>query len=400
MPVADALERILTGVMPLGAEPVGLRFALGRTLAQTISADITHPPFDASAMDGYAVRADDLKALPASLKVIGESAAGWPFSGTVHFGDAVRIFTGAAVPPGADAIVIQEDAVLNGKSVTIASAPPRGDYIRPRGQDFSKGDIVLEQGRVLNARDVMLAASSGHGVLNVVKRPIVAILATGDELVEPTERLHDGQIISSNSYGLAALVETFGGFPKLLGIARDTIDDLAEKIREAESADILITTGGASVGDHDLVRPALEAEGVTLIFYKIAMRPGKPMFLGTRKGAHGTQRVIGLPGNPLSAMIGARVFLVPLMHALLGQTTGMQTLTARLAVSIPANGPRDHYMRAVLNRGIDPLHVTPSSNQDSSLVSILAAANCLMLIPANSPALPVGATVTVMPLDF
>lgn len=400
MPVAEALETVLSGVMALGPEQAGIRFALGRTLAQNLSAAVTHPPFDASAMDGYAVRTSDCTTLPVRLKLAGESAAGWPYGGTVRPGEAIRIFTGASLPDGADAIVIQEDTTSDGVHVTLKELPKKGDNLRMRGQDFHEGDIVLKRGQWLNTRDILLAAASGHAMLALTRRPVVAILATGDELVEPSDRPTAGQIIASNSYGLAALVESVGGVPKLLGIAMDTAGDLANKIKEAEHADILVTIGGASVGDHDLVRPALEAAGAHLQFYKIAMRPGKPTFFGTRKGTSGVQRIVGLPGNPLSAMISARIFLVPLIAKMLNRTLPDMTLTAELTTDIPPNGIRDHYMRAAIDWAVSPPRVTPLSNQDSSLVTILASANALIIVPAHSAALPAGSRVTVMPLDF
>jgi molybdopterin molybdotransferase len=400
MPVADALERILSGVMPLEPKQVGLRFAHSRTLAHALTASLTNPPFDASSMDGYAVRTADTAKPPVKLSVTGEAAAGWPFGGTVKHGEAVRIFTGAPVPDGADSVVIQEDVSLEGSNVKFTQSAKAGDNIRPRGQDFHEGDAVLERGRVLTSRDILLAATAGHAMLAVVRRPVVAILATGDELVEPSDRPAAGQIVSSNSYGLAALVEAYGGVAKLLGIAQDNAEDLAVKLKDAETADIIVTTGGASVGDHDLVRPALEAAGVTLQFYKIAMRPGKPMFFGTRTGPNGTQRILGLPGNPVSAMIGARVFLVPLIAALLGRDAPRNIHDAELSQAVAANGPRDHYMRAVLDTSTHPARVTPLSNQDSALVSALVEANALIIIPADAPAQKAGTRVTVMPLDF
>jgi molybdopterin molybdotransferase len=242
----------------------------------------------------------------------------------------------------------------------------------------------------------LLAASSGHAMLACVRRPRVAILATGDELVEPSDRPTAGQIVSSNSYGLAALIEAAGGEPHIIGIARDTAEDLAQKIADAEGCDILVTTGGASVGDHDLVRPALESAGATLDFYKIAMRPGKPMFFGKRDG----MRILGLPGNPVSAMIGARVFLVPLIAKLLGRPDALHPITASLSAPMAVNGPRDHYMRGRLDVSTNPPRVTPLPNQDSALVAALADANCLIVVAANSPAQPEGASVTVLPLDF
>ena len=237
-------------------------------------------------------------------------------------------------------------------------------------------------------------------MLAVVKRPVVAILASGDELVEPSDRPGPGQIVASNAYGLAALVEAAGGTAKMLGIAQDTPEDLANKIKDAEGADILVTTGGASVGDHDLVRPALEAAGATLQFYKIAMRPGKPTFFGTRATTHGTQRIVGLPGNPIASMIGARVFLVPLIAAMLGRSTPVTTTTAVLAEPVTANGPRDHYMRGVVDMQCSPPRATAFAEQDSAQVAAFARANCLIVLPANAPALAAGAKVSVMLLDF
>ena len=400
MPVAQALETILAGVVPLGPEQVGLRFAASRTLATDLLAALTHPPFDLSSMDGYALRAEDAAKVPVSLCVTGEAAAGRLFAGTAGHGEAVRIFTGAPLPGGADTIVIQEDIVRDGDRVTIQHQPASGDNIRRRGQDFHDGDHVLARGKRLNARDILLAAASGHAMLAVVKRPLVAVLATGDELVEPSDRPLAGQIVSSNSYGLAALIEAAGGSVKLLGIARDSAEDLAAKIKDAEAADILVTTGGASVGDHDLVRPALEAAGYTLQFYKIAMRPGKPMFFGTRQGRNGIQRIIGLPGNPLAAMIGARVFLQPLISALLGRADCLGTVQAVLTASLDTNGPRDHYLRAILDTSVTPPRVAPLASQDSSLVTALSAANCLIINPAAAPAKAAGQPVTVMRLDF
>ena len=400
MPVDEALKTVLSGVMALGPEQVGVRFALGRTLAHSLSAAVTHPPFDASAMDGYAVRSSDCTEPNVRLKLAGESAAGWPYGGTVRPGEAVRIFTGASLPDGADAIVIQEDTTSDGVHVTLKEMPKKGDNIRVRGQDFREGDVVLKRGQSLNTRDILLAAASGHAMLALTRRPVVAILATGDELVEPSDRPAAGQIIASNSYGLAALVEHAGGIAKLLGIAMDTPGDLASKIKDAENADILVTIGGASVGDHDLVRPALEAAGAQLHFYKIAMRPGKPTFFGTRKGTSGVQRIVGLPGNPLSAMISARLFLVPLIAKMLNRTLPDMTLSAELTTDVPQNGIRDHYMRATIDWTVSPPRVTPLSSQDSSLVTVLASANALIIVPANSDAIAAGSRVNVMYLDF
>ncbi len=400
MPVADALARVLDGATHLQPEQVPLLQAAKRTLAHDLAAALTHPPFDSSSMDGYAVRASDIAKIPCDLKLTGESAAGWPFAGSVKKGEVVRIFTGAPVPDGADTVVIQEDVTANGGNIRFNAATVKGANIRLRGQDFHEGDAVLHAGTRLNARHILLAASSGHAMLACVRRPVVAILATGDELVEPCDRPQAGQIVASNSYGLAALIEAAGGQPKIIGIARDEPDDLAQKIAEATrqsgGADILVTTGGASVGDHDLVRPALEAAGAKLDFYKIAMRPGKPMFFG-RLGA---MRILGLPGNPVSSMIGARVFLVPLIAKMLGRADTHSAVTAQLAEPLGPNGPRDHYMRGRLDPSTSPPRVTPLPNQDSALVAALADADCLIVIPANAQALPAGAVVNIITLDF
>ena len=396
MPVAEALARVLDGVRSSDPESVRLTDVLGRTLAAPLKAKLTQPPFDASAMDGYAVRAADIAELPATLTLIGVAAAGRAYAGTLQAGQAVRIFTGAPVPDGTDAIVIQEDSRAEADQVTILAPATPGGNIRPMGQDFLAGDTLLAPGLRLSARHILLAAASGHAMLSVRKKPTVALLANGDELVEPGTPLGPGQIVSSNTYGLAALIEAAGGTPLLLGIARDTREDLAAKIATAKDADILVTIGGASVGDHDLVRPALEASGATLDFTKIAMRPGKPMF----SGRLGVTRILGLPGNPVSALVTARVFLVPLIAALLGRDDTGTTIDAILSQPLPANGPRDHYMRASLDTSSVPPRVTPLPSQDSSLVSALAAAGCLIIVPANAPAHAEGARVSVLPLDF
>lgn len=394
--VGEALEHVLADATTLGPEQVALAEAHGRTLAHDLAAALTNPPFDSSSMDGYAVRAGDLAQAPAKLKLAGESAAGWPYAGSVRPGECVRIFTGAPMPDGADTVVIQEDVTAQGGGIGFGTATEKGANVRPRGQDFHEGDIVLGKGERLNARHVLLAASAGHAMLACVRRPVVAILATGDELVEPSDLPKAGQIVASNSYGLAALIGAAGGEARHIGIARDDKDDLAQKFAEAKGADILITTGGASVGDHDLVRPALEAQGATLAFYKIAMRPGKPMFFGRL----GTTRVLGLPGNPVSALIGARVFLVPLIARLLGRADTLRPVTAVLDAPLPKNGPREHYACAILDTSQAPPRVRPLPDQDSALVATLAKSNALLVIPANAAAQAAGAEAKVLPLDF
>ncbi len=395
--VEDALARILDCVDVTESARVPLVQAARRILAETVAATLTQPPFDASAMDGYAVRAADLARVPVTINLIGEARAGQSFGGTVGAGQCARIFTGAPLPQGADTVVIQENTRADGGAVTVLAAPEAGANIRPRGGDFAEGQVLLPAGRVLDARAILLAAAMGHGTLSVRRRPVVAVLATGDELVEPGETPGPDQIVSSNPYGLAAMIAAAGGEARLLGIAGDTRAALEEKIAAAGDADVLVTIGGASVGDHDLVGPVLQSRGMALDFWKIAMRPGKPMLFG-RMGA---QRVLGLPGNPVSAMICARVFLVPLIARLLGVATATDAIRARLTQPMKANGDRLHYMRAVMERDTaSVLTVTPQASQDSSLTSVLAASNALIVAAINAPALPAGAEVDVLPLDF
>ena len=400
LPVSEALQRILENAAPLASEEVDLHHALGRTLAGPVAARFDNPPFDASAMDGYAVRTEDIAVTPASVELIGESGAGRPFRGKIGKGQTARIFTGAAVPEGADAVVIQEDVVAAGTSIAIREPVARGANVRPRGQDFAKDQTLLPGGRKLTARDVLLAAASGHAKLPVIRKPLVAVLSTGDELVEPGMALAHGQISASNSYGIAAMIEAAGGEARILPIARDSLDSLAQSLSGGEDADILLTIGGASVGDHDLVRPALEKAGATLDFYKIAMRPGKPLFFGSRGVSGFRQHCLGLPGNPVSAMICARVFLVPLIGRLLGREAPLETLDAVLTEPITANGPREHYMRARLDTRRSPPRVTPFNNQDSGLITALQSADCLIVVAADAAQQPAGAAVRVLKLDI
>jgi molybdopterin molybdotransferase len=397
--VEDALARVLDGVAPMAeTRTLDLLAAHGAVLASPVIAQHAQPPFPASAMDGYAVRAADVATLPATLRVVGEAAAGHGFGGTLAPGSAVRIFTGAPIPQGADAIVIQEDTRASDGHVSVLSGTPDRDHIRPRAGDFDSGQALLTPGLRLTARHLTLAAAAGHASLVVRRAPRVAILATGDELVPPGTPPARDQIVCSNPYGVAAMVRAAGGEPHVLGIARDTRASLDAKIAEAGDADILVTLGGASVGDHDLVGPALAARGMALDFWKIAMRPGKPMMFG-RLGA---QRVLGLPGNPVSSLITARLFLMPLIAALRGEVTPPHAAhKAPLAVPLPVNGPRAHYMRAVWTLGPDGAPaVTPLPNQDSSLLTPLAEATLLILRPIGAPAAPVGMMVEILPLDF
>lgn len=396
--VDEALARILDGAEVTGVERVPLTSAAHRILAEDVRATLTQPPFNASAMDGYAVRAADVATLPARLALIGEARAGEAFRGSVGAGECARIFTGAPVPAGADAIVIQENTKADGSTVTVVEGSPDPAHIRPRGGDFAEGQVLLAPGRVLDARAILLAAAMGHGTLAVRKKPVIAVLATGDELVEPGQKPGPDQIVSSNPYGLAAMIAAAGGEPRLLGIARDKRTDLEEKIASAADADVLVTTGGASVGDHDLVGPVLKSRGMAMDFWKIAMRPGKPMLFGQL----GIQRVLGLPGNPVSALICGRVFLMPLIDRLLGRRTSpWAPVRARLTEALEKNGPRQHYMRAVTWQDAKGgLMVTPQSSQDSSLMSPLAASNALIVRAVDAPALAVGDEADVLPMDF
>jgi molybdopterin molybdotransferase len=392
--VEEALERITGGISPLSGETVPLDAAHRRILADDIAARLTQPPFPSSAMDGYAMRRADLQSLPGTLSVIGESAAGHPFSGTVGTGEAVRIFTGAVVPYGADHIVIQENVSATGNAIEIGETGAES-HIRARGGDFREGEILLRAGRKLTPRDLLLAAQMNHAELPVRRKPKIAILASGDELIPPGGDLAPGQIISSIPAGLGAMLRSAGAEPVLLGIAGDTLEDLGRHIGNASDADVLVTIGGASVGDHDLVRKALEVAGYEIGFHKIAMRPGKPLM----SGARGAQRVIGLPGNPVSAMICGLVFLAPLVAALLGEDRprAQETLMP-LAAPLAENGVRQHYMRAKFAMHDGREAVEPLPSQDSSLTATLAAADCLIVRPPNAPDLPAGANVPIIPL--
>jgi molybdopterin molybdotransferase len=397
MPVAEAYAAVLKDVEALPEETVALTDAFHRTLSRDIAALRTQPPAAMSAMDGYAVRTAD--AVPgARLKVIGEVAAGRPFNATVHAGQAARIFTGGVVPDGADTIVIQEDATRDGDFVIVNEAIAAGKNVRATGIDFHEGDVLLPRGTLLSDRSVALAAGMNHPQLPVHRRPRVAILATGDELVAPGTTPAPGQIIFSNVFALAALARSEGAEPIDLGVARDTLEATSSSIRRARDlgVDVLITTGGASVGDHDYVQEALKAEGVDIAFWKIALRPGKPMMHGRLK----SMRVLGLPGNPVSSYICAFVFLVPLIRALSGRSAvDHVSERAVLGADLPANDKRQDYLRARVEPGPNGVPVASSVGvQDSSLVANLAAANALIVRPPFAPAAPAGSPCTILRL--
>jgi molybdopterin molybdotransferase len=391
--VAEARAAMLAGIAVSQEEFVPLAEALGRVLAQPVTTRRDQPPFAVSEMDGYAVIAADT---PASLILIGESAAGHGFAGRVTQGSTVRISTGAAVPEGADAVVIQENVLRAGNIVEVPRAE-NGQHIRPRGMDFTAGTTLLEAGRKLDGIVLALAAASGVAKLPVRRSPRVAILSGGDELAEPGSEPGPFQIFDSGTHGIAALVTAWGGTPHRLQLEKD---DLAAIARAAEKGlkenDLLVLVGGASVGDHDHARPALQKLGLEMMVNKVALRPGKPTWFG-----HALQRpVLGLPGNPASALVCAHIFLRPLLAAMLGRDASVTPRRARLLEALPANGGREHYLRAHLAadaQGV--LTVRAFEQQDSSLLSIFAAANALIRLPAGAAALEQGALVDALPLD-
>jgi len=400
MPVADALAAVLAGAEALPEEMVALDAAHHRVLARDVAALRTQPPEAMSAMDGYAVRAADAAQVAARLKVIGEVAAGRPFDTALRSGEAVRIFTGGVIPHGADAVVIQEDTVRDGDSIDITEAAVAGRHIRPAGVDFREGDVLLRAGRRLTDRDLSLAAGMNYPQLAVRRRPKVAVLATGDELVMPGSTPGPGQIVYSNGYALRALARAEGAETVDLGIAADTVDATTDGIRRARDsgADILITTGGASVGDHDLVKQSLEAEGVAMAFWRIAMRPGKPMMHGRLD----SMRVIGLPGNPVSSYVCGFLFMAPLIRALSGRTdVHHATEAAVLGRDLAANDVREDYLRARLEVRADGVLVaTPVNHQDSSLLGNLAAARALVIRSPFAPAAPAGSSCVILRLPL
>ncbi|MGC1505644.1 MAG: gephyrin-like molybdotransferase Glp [Sulfitobacter sp.] len=387
--VEEARTAVLALAAPLEIEYVPLRRAAGRVLAVDVAATRTQPPFAASSMDGYALRRAEVEP-DAMFKVIGEAAAGHRFAGAVKAGQAVRIFTGAPVPEGADFVVIQEDVTRRGDLITLGHRIGNKDNIRPAGGDFITGQTVAAP-LALRPADIALLAAMNIASVPVTRKPVVAILATGDELVQPGESPSPDQIVASNSFGLAAMLEGLGAETRLLPIARDTAASLKQAFDLAKGADLIVSIGGASVGDHDLVAPVAAELGMEQSFYKVAMRPGKPLMAGRL----GNTAMIGLPGNPVSAMVCGTVFVAPLVRKMLGLgTAATALLTAPLATEMPANGPRAHYMRARLIDG--KLH--PDTRQDSALLSVLAIADALLIRPVNDNARRAGEMVSYTPL--
>jgi molybdopterin molybdotransferase len=395
--VAEARARILAAFAPLAAEQVALPQALGRVLAEPVHARLTQPPFAVSAMDGYAVRAADVARVPVSLKVVGYAPAGSAYDSALKPGEAVRIFTGAPLPKGADAIVIQEDTEASGESVLVKESCSAGNYVRPAGLDFKRGDLGLTAGKRLNARDIGLAASMNHPWLQVRRRPRVAILASGDEIVMPGEQVGPQQIISSNGLALAAFLSAAGAEPLDLGIAPDNRAALQRMASGAAGADLLITTGGASVGDHDLVKAALGDQGMAIDFWKIAMRPGKPLMFGQI----GATKVLGLPGNPVSSLVCSIIFLRPALKRMLGEPVDVSDEEMAIAgCNLAENDSRQDYLRSRLSRdGDGRLIATPFDKQDSSMQFLLQKSDCLVIRPPRAPALPAGEPVAILRLD-
>ncbi len=381
--VAEALDRLLKDAGPLGIENIELRKAQGRTLAANVDALRSQPPFAASAMDGYAVRAEDVVAEGQPLEVVGEVAAGYVLKKAIGQGQCARIFTGAPLPDGADAVLIQENArPIADKQIVATQQVKPGTFVRPAGLDFKQGETLLEHGRKLDAGALSLAASANQATLLVHRKPIVGILATGDELRKPGSQLAPGQIIASNSYGVAAIVEDNAATAIDLGIAQDTRQSLEDALDRAKQAkcDVIITLGGASVGDHDLVQSTFVRAGMELGFWKIAMRPGKPLMFGNL----GSTRVLGLPGNPVSSLVCTHLFVVPLLAALNGRTHQYIRQTATLENAVSANGNREQYARAIVRRTSDGFSAKVFEQQDSSILTFYAQANALAIRPINA----------------
>lgn len=394
--VAEAKARILRDIVALPPEWVPLHQARGRTLARDLAALRTQPPADMSAMDGYALRAADVPDLSAELDVVGESAAGSRFGGRLQPGQTVRIFTGAPVPDGADTVLIQECVIAKGQKIQATELPVKGRHIRKTGLDFSEGEILLKRGRRLGAAELALAAAMNHPALPVSRKPLIAILATGNELVAPGQPVGPDQIVASNSFAIAAYTQAAGGDVLDLGIVRDETPAIEAAIAAARAAkaDILVTLGGASVGDHDLVKPALERQGMELGFWRIAMRPGKPLIHGRLVSPEtGGMTVLGLPGNPVSSIVCGVLFLIPLIRALLGDPAAGEAFSepAILGAAVKPNDKRADYMRAALHVREDGMSVVvPDAQQDSSMLRVLAQSQCLLIREPFAPAAAAG----------
>ncbi len=387
--VSEALSRILDLAVVIPSETVPLASAAGRVLAEPAQARRDQPPFPASAMDGYAVRGEEA-VVGASFRVTGQSAAGHGFDGSLGPGEAVRIFTGAPVPSGADRVIIQEDVTGDGTSITLKDGFDTNDYIRPAGSDFSAGMTVTAP-RLLRPADINLLAAMNIDAVTVARRPVVALVATGDELIMPGETPRSDQIVASNAFGLKAMLESAGASVRLLPIARDNAPNLRTAFGLAQGADLLVTIGGASVGDHDLVAAVAGELGMEYVFYRIAMRPGKPLMAGRLSGTS----MIGLPGNPVSSLVCGQIFVLPLIRAMLGLSPASERRhQAPLTRGLGPNGAREHYMRARLNED----GITPFERQDSGLLTVLVDANALLVRPVGDGPRGVGEAVDYIPI--
>jgi molybdopterin molybdotransferase len=392
--VEEALERLLAPLVALPAEQVSIADTMGRVLAEDVAARRTQPPFAASAMDGYAVRAADIETVPVDLRIVAEIPAGAGFSGFLDKGEAARIFTGAPLPEGADTIVIQEDTERDGDTVRVVEGAKFGTYVRRAGLDFAEGEVLLHKGTRLSPRHVGLAAAMNRPWLFVHRRPRVGILSTGDEVVMPGEPIGPHQIVSSNALALAAFVTACGGVPVSLGNAPDDADALRTFAAGARGVDLLVSTGGVSVGEHDLVRGVLSEDGLQIDFWEIAMRPGKPLMSGSYRGTP----MIGLPGNPVSTLVCSFLFLKPAMERLSGLPDNAEPVQmARLGRDLRQNDRRQDYLRARLARCADgALETTPFPVQDSSMMRPLASSDCLVIRPPHAPAAPAGTMVPIV----
>jgi molybdopterin molybdotransferase len=392
--VDEATQRIVAAFVPLESETIGIGAADGRVLASDVIARLDQPPAPVSSMDGYAVRAADAQ-MGAALRVIGASPAGHPFGGTVGAGEAVRIFTGSVVPDGADTIVIQEDTLASGNSVIVKQAAKLGRHVRAAGLDFKKSDVLAAAGKRLTARDLALVAAGDVARVVVRRRPRIAFVATGDELTRPGEPRKPGGIVASSGYGLAAMIRDWGGEPRDLGIQPDSVEAIAALPSLSAGADLIVTLGGASVGDHDLVQRALGPKGFVLDFWKIAMRPGKPLIFGQLDRTP----LLGLPGNPVSTLVCAILFLKPAIATMLGQQTQTQILSARLARDLPANDGRQDYLRARLEIREGRRWADPFAAQDSSMLGALAGADALVIRAPHAPAAKAGERIEILMLE-
>jgi molybdopterin molybdotransferase len=401
--VEEARAIVLEAVSPLEPERVPASEGLGRVLAEAVSSSRTLPPADCSAMDGYAVRAADLAgasdAAPVLLPVVFEVAAGGQGSRPLRGGEAARIFTGAPIPAGADTVVMQEHVTAEGGAARFRAAPPRAEHVRPAGEDVRAGDLVLEPGALLGPSQLGMLAALGRTQVAVRRRPRVAILSGGDELVEPDEPIDGGRIVSSNSYALAAQCREAGAVPELLGIARDTAADLERLMRAGLHADVLVSSAGVSVGDHDYVRPVLEKLGCSLVFWGVKMKPGYPLVFARFAGERGPL-VFGLPGNPVSAMVTFELFVRPALRKLAGFPTLFRpTVAATLAETLTKGAGRTHFVRVALARSGSGFHATSTGNQSSGVLRSMVLAQGLLVFPAEATELRAGSTVRVHVLD-